>query len=1023
MPDQNVIKEIVMDLSISLNASVLDKPLEIAQSELISAFKSAGDDVVSKLGSSMCIVTVTGARAITMGGVAVYNISVSIKTGEPEAVAKQIFTEGVGLIGGLGGGMLGAALVGTETGGLGIFFGEFAGGWLGSSGASWGAGIVWDNYISSTPVGQWSVSQIGGMMAGVKITQSSQASVTGYSLVNNLPNHNVPGMKVGVNPEGKAVAIKNTSHTIDPDVPDGPNTYPVKQGDSLWKIAITNGWDYQEIIAANPQITDPNYIRVGQKINGLAPVSTDNSFNLNVSPDPSATQGVANDPSNPANVNNSTLIHEATHTITGVGNVNTATGNEATANSIVSDGIRPGAGEVQSWSPTTWDTGGDVVNPNANSLLFGAQSNISSSSISNRIPVDPLLLDLNGDGVKLTSLGISPVLFDVDHDGKKELTGWTSAQDGIVVMDLNGNGKIDGIHETLSEYFNGAAGTNGDAGTKPYANGFAALKSLDSNGDNRFNSADTAWANVKVWIDADHDGETDSGELKTLAELGITSINLTSATQSGLVNGGNEILATGTFVQNGVTREAQAARFIANPVGNTSTTTGTGTIVSAEDGQSTYVSNITAGETIDVAQKGVLNAYGNIGNDNLIGDSHANWLAGGQGSDTFNAGAGDDVLIIDAADLQENIHAGDGFDMLQVVGSEGVTINLAQAEVEVAVGGTGDDVFIGGGRSSVFVQSGDGNDIIIGGAANDALSGQNGNDMIDGGAGNDVIRGGRGQDMLMGGAGDDIIEGGVDDDQISGGTGNDVLKGGQGDDAIDGGDGIDIAEFSGSFADYRITKLTDNSYRIVDTKTGRDGADTLTNIEKLNFADVSAVDITLDNPMPVKDVLTIADRVGTKLIKVLDLLANDRDWQGDALHITTISDLRGGTIVGTYNATTKEWTPTLTANGELQFTPDAAYTGVMSFKYKIADVDGTPGATVIQIGTSNAAEARGQVFIKTPDMPTDELFTDEWYLNDIGVLPVWRDAYGQGYTGQGVRRRRDLDMDECCKKDVKDLAA
>jgi hypothetical protein len=209
---------------------------------------------------------------------------------------------------------------------------------------------------------------------------------------------------------------------------------------------------------------------------------------------------------------------------------------------------------------------------------------------------------------------------------------------------------------------------------------------------------------------------------------------------------------------------------------------------------------------------------------------------------------------------------------------------------------------------------------------------------------------------------------------------------------------------------------------IVYSKTGRDGADTLTNIEKLNFADVSAVDFTLDNPMPVKDVVTIADRIGTKLIKVSDLLANDRDWQGDALHITTISDVQGGMIVGTYNATTKEWTQTLTVNGEIQFIPDVTYTGVMSFKYKIADVDGTPGATVIQVGTSNAAEVRGQVFIKTPDMPTNRLFTDEWYLNDIGVLPVWKDAYCQGYTGQGVRIS-GIQEYGCGKKDVNVLVS
>jgi len=39
---------------------------------------------------------------------------------------------------------------------------------------------------------------------------------------------------------------------------------------------------------------------------------------------------------------------------------------------------------------------------------------------------------------------------------------------------------------------------------------------------------------------------------------------------------------------------------------------------------------------------------------------------------------------------------------------------------------------------------------------------------------------------------------------------------------------------------------------------------------------------------------------------------------------------------------------------------------------------------------------------QTPDMPTDILFTDEWYLNDINVLPVWNGNGGQGYTGKGV---------------------
>jgi len=645
-------------------------------------------------------------------------------------------------------------------------------------------------------------------------------------------------------------------------------------------------------------------------------------------------------------------------------------------------------------------------------------------------PADPLVLDLNGDGVQLASFHDHPVSFDIDHDGgSKEDTGWVAANtiktgtlpaintDGIVAYDLNNNGVIDDISETLSEYFNGAVGTNGNQGTKPFTDGFAALRSLDSNNDGVFDSNDAAWENVRVWVDDNADGVSfkdvngngtyqvgiDTSELKTFAELGITRINLDTTSQSGLVNGGNEVLATGSFVMGGETREAQAARFLANPNGHTfldqqnGTHSGTKILTDGEQASAAYVSYSTTGEAMDAAALGVRNLYGGAGNDTLTGDANDNWLSGSLGSDTFNAGAGDDVLLIDASDLQANIHAGSGTDLAMIVGDAGVTLNLGQAEVEVAQGGRGDDILIGGGRSSVFIRGGDGDDIVIGGAANDALSGEDGNDLIDGGMSNDLIRGQRGRDTLYGGAGDDILDSGMEDDAVSGGTGNDVLKGGQGDDMLDGGDGVDLAEFAGGFADYRIAKIDATTYRVVDTKAGRDGADTVKNIEKISFADVSAVDITLDNPLPVKDVITIADRNGAKLISVAQLLANDVDWQGDALHITTISDVKGGTIAGTVGGN-GEITPTIDANGELTFTPDPSFTGVMGFKYKIADVDGTPGATALQAGTTNAAEMRGQVFIKTPDMPTDPVFTDQWYLTDINVIPVWKD-----YTGKGVR--------------------
>ena len=95
---------------------------------------------------------------------------------------------------------------------------------------------------------------------------------------------------------------------------------------------------------------------------------------------------------------------------------------------------------------------------------------------------------------------------------------------------------------------------------------------------------------------------------------------------------GNEVLATGSFVQNGVTKEALAANFLANPNGHNFVSSGSGTLVSTQGGLSSYVASDPNGETIDVALKGVANAYGATGNDTLIGDGNNNWLAGGAGA-------------------------------------------------------------------------------------------------------------------------------------------------------------------------------------------------------------------------------------------------------------------------------------------------------------------------------------------------------------------------------------------------------
>lgn len=728
-----------------------------------------------------------------------------------------------------------------------------------------------------------------------------------------------------------------------------------------------------------------------------------NLINVDTNTSSSAEGQEPSDATDAINASGNTLIASGSYSVAigSLWDVNTTGGIPAAAGYVVTEGLRPGNGNFG--LDVNGATGVGLQPPVGADLnaysLFAAQTNTTSASLYNLVPTDPLVLDLNGDGVNLTTYADSPVLFDADNDGGSlEQTGWVSAQDGIVVHDLNSDGKINSIRETLSEYYNGTPGTAGTAGQKTYTNGFQALKSLDSNGDNKFTSLDSAWSALRVWVDANHDGKTDAGELKTFGELGITAIDLNSTSQSGEVRQGNEVLARGSFTMNGTASEAVAANFLANPAGTTFTQTASGIAASTEGATggatTSYVStnlNAGAGESLNVTTLQVKNVTGGAGNDTLIGDGQDNWLAGNTGADVMDGGAGNDVFLFDANDT---IIGGAGGDVAQVVGTGGVLLDMAASGIEMAVGGTGNDTFVGGGRTSVFVRAGDGNDVVVGSSANDALNGEAGSDLLEGAAGNDLVRGQQGRDGLFGGAGDDVLDGGLEDDQLSGDAGEDVLIGSGGDDKIDGGAGTDVAQYTGSYADYRITKVSDaggsTSFRVVDTRTGRDGADTLTNIEKVSFSDVSRVDLGLGSPLPAKDILAVnssgatLSRSAPHLIGKDQLLANDRDWDSatSALHITEVLDAKGGTV-------------SLTAQGDVLFTPDPSYRGVMSFNYKVTDAQNN--TTVVTLGGETEV-MKAAVYLQTSDLPSDPLAVEQWYLSDINVMPVWQD-----YTGAGVR--------------------
>ena len=150
---------------------------------------------------------------------------------------------------------------------------------------------------------------------------------------------------------------------------------------------------------------------------------------------------------------------------------------------------------------------------------------------------DPLVLDLDGDGLELTAESAVAPMFDVDGDMFAEPTGWVGADDGLLAIDLNGNGLIDDV----SELFGSAD-----------QSGFAALAAYDSNADGVIDVNDTLFGSLRVWQDLNQDGITDAGELKTLAEHDIVSIGLT-ATEDGSSNALNTVLRTGTFTRSDAT--------------------------------------------------------------------------------------------------------------------------------------------------------------------------------------------------------------------------------------------------------------------------------------------------------------------------------------------------------------------------------------------------------------------------------------------------------------------------------------
>ena len=138
----------------------------------------------------------------------------------------------------------------------------------------------------------------------------------------------------------------------------------------------------------------------------------------------------------------------------------------------------------------------------------------------------PILVDVLGDGFKLTEVARG-VTFDLNDNGNPKKVSWTAAgsDDSWLVLDRNGNRKIDTGAELFGNHTPQSLSTVGK-------NGFLALGDFDNiqsggNGDGAITQSDGVFSLLRLWQDVNHNGISESVELKTLSDLGLAQLELT----------------------------------------------------------------------------------------------------------------------------------------------------------------------------------------------------------------------------------------------------------------------------------------------------------------------------------------------------------------------------------------------------------------------------------------------------------------------------------------------------------------
>ncbi|MDB5579874.1 MAG: hypothetical protein JWR80_5050 [Bradyrhizobium sp.] len=164
-------------------------------------------------------------------------------------------------------------------------------------------------------------------------------------------------------------------------------------------------------------------------------------------------------------------------------------------------------------------------------LAFGDGTSVSLGA--------PIVLDLDGRRVALTSLVQSNARIDWNGDGVADRSSWIGSGDAFLFIDRNHDGTVSGASEI--SFTRDTPGANTD---------LEGLAGYDSNGDGVLSANDNRFADFGLWQDINGDGVAQSGEVSSLSASGIASIGLARApTQATWAWGAGLSLNTGSFTR------------------------------------------------------------------------------------------------------------------------------------------------------------------------------------------------------------------------------------------------------------------------------------------------------------------------------------------------------------------------------------------------------------------------------------------------------------------------------------------